>query len=158
MVHEPKRSLDELRAAVGQELGVSRWFEISQEMIDKFADITEDWQFIHIDPERAAKETPFGGAIAHGFLTVSMLSAMVYEAGPGLKGVSMGVNYGFNRLRFLNPVKAGSRIRGRFALKELDESRPGEVTYTNNVTVEIEGEDKPALVAEWIGRAYLEDK
>ena len=155
MVHDPRRTLDELREAVGAELGVSRWFTITQEMIDQFADITEDWQFIHVDPERAARETPFGGAIAHGFLTTSMLSAMVYEAGPGLKGVVHGVNYGFDRLRYINPVPAGARIRGRFVLKTLDESRPGEVTYTNTVTVEIEGQEKPALVADWIGRAYL---
>ena len=154
MVHEPKRTLEELRACVGEEIGVSRWYEITQEMIDKFADITEDWQFIHIDPEKA-KMTPFGGTIAHGFLTMSMLSTMAYEAGPGLKGVAMGVNYGFDKMRFISPVPAGAKIRGRFILKALDESKPGEVTYTNTVTVEIEGSDKPALVADWIGRAYF---
>lgn len=156
-VYEPRRSLDELRALVGTEYGVSRWIEITQDMIDRFADLTCDRQFIHVDPERAAAETPFGGAIAHGFLTLSMLSTMVYEAGPALKGLKMGVNYGCDRLRFLNPVRAGARIRGRFRLDRLDESRPGEVTYHHTVTVEIEGEEKPALVAEWIGRAYLED-
>ena len=155
MVHDPKRTLDELRALVGEEIGVSRWYEISQEMIDQFANITHDWQFIHIDPEKA-KMTPFGGTIAHGFLTMSMLSAMAYESGPGLKGVAMGVNYGFDKMRFISPVPAGAKIRGRFVLKTLDESKPGEVTYTNTVTVEIEGSDKPALVADWIGRAYLE--
>ncbi|MEO0359587.1 MAG: MaoC family dehydratase [Pseudomonadota bacterium] len=154
MSHEPKRTLDELRACLGQELGVSRWIAIDQKKIDAFADITEDWQFIHVDPEMA-KKTPFGATIAHGFLTLSMLSAFVYEAGPGLKGVAMGVNYGFDKVRFLSPVPAGARIRGRFVLTELDESKPGEVTYKQAVTVEIEGSEKPALAAEWIGRVYM---
>jgi len=154
MTHTPKRSLDELRAMLGKELGVSKWYEIDQSKIDVFADVTEDWQFIHVNPEMAAK-TPFGGTIAHGFLTLSMLSAMVYEAGPGLKDIVMGVNYGFDRIRFLSPVKAGAKIRGRFVLTELDETKPGEVTYKQAVTVEIEGSDKPALAAEWIGRVYL---
>lgn len=122
--------------------------------IDSFADSTEDHQFIHVDPESAAK-TPFGGTIAHGFLTLSLLSAMVYEAGPSLKGITMGVNYGFNKIRFLSPVRSGKRVRGRFQLLKLEEA-PGQVTYTQAVTVEIEGEEKPALIAEWIGRAYLE--
>ena len=154
MTDTPKRSLAELRESIGKELGTSRWFEIDQKKIDVFADITEDWQFIHVNPEMAAK-TPFGGTIAHGFLTLSMLSAMVYEAGPSLKEAVMGVNYGFDKIRFLSPVKAGAKVRGTFVLTELDESKPGEVTYKQAVTVEIEGSDKPALIAEWIGRAYL---
>lgn len=149
-----KRTLDELRALIGEELGVSRWFDVDQSQIDSFADSTEDHQFIHVDPESAAK-TPFGGTIAHGFLTLSLLSAMVYEAGPSLKGITMGVNYGFNKIRFLSPVRSGKRVRGRFQLLKLEEA-PGQVTYTQAVTVEIEGEEKPALIAEWIGRAYLE--
>lgn len=155
MSHEPRRTLDELKALVGQEMGVSKWFDITQDRIDKFADVTEDWQFIHIDPDRAAAETPFGGTIAHGFLTVSLLSAMVYEAGPGLKGIKSSVNYGFDKLRFVSPVKAGARVRGRFTLTKLDTSKPGEVTYVQNVAVEVEGSDKPALVADWIGRVYI---
>lgn len=154
MTDTPKRSLAELREMIGQELGTSRWFEIDQKKIDVFADVTEDWQFIHVNPEMAAK-TPFGGTIAHGFLTLSMLSAMVYEAGPSLKEAVMGVNYGFDKIRFLSPVRAGAKVRGKFVLTELDESKPGEVTYKQAVTVEIEGSDKPALIAEWIGRAYL---
>ena len=150
-----RRTLDELRELVGQEYGVSSWIEVTQDMINKFADLTADHQFIHIDPERAAKETPFGGAIAHGFLTLSLLSAMGYEAGPGLKGLAMGVNYGMDKMRFLSPVPAGARVRGRFSLMELDESRPGEITYKNAVTVEIEGSDRPAIYAEWIGRGYF---
>ncbi|MEO1611807.1 MAG: MaoC family dehydratase [Pseudomonadota bacterium] len=155
MSHVPKRTVEELEALVGQEMGVSRWFEVTQDRIDKFADVTEDWQYIHLDPERAAAETPFGGAIAHGFLTVSLLSAMVYEAGPGVKGIKSSVNYGFDKLRFISPVKAGARIRGRFTLTKFDTSKPGEVTYHQNVVVEIEGEEKPALVCDWIGRVYI---
>ncbi|UYV37092.1 MaoC family dehydratase [Rhodobacteraceae bacterium D3-12] len=146
-------TLDEMRALVGKEMGVSSWFEIDQKRIDAFADVTEDWQFIHVDPDAAAK-TPFGTTIAHGFLTLSMLSAMVYEM-PVLDGVVMGVNYGFDKVRFLSPVPAGSRIRARFVLSELDESKPGFVTSYTAVTVEIEGHDKPALAADWIGRRYF---
>lgn len=155
MVFDGKRTVEELRALVGAEIGISRWIEISQEMIDEFAEITDDRQFIHIDPAAAA-QTPFGATIAHGFLTLSMLSTMAYEAGPLLKGVEMGVNYGFDRIRFLSPVRAGRRIRARFTLTRLDESVPGQATYAQAVTMEIEGEEKPALVADWIGRVYLE--
>ncbi|WP_179961580.1 MaoC family dehydratase [Pikeienuella piscinae] len=155
MGFKAKRSLAELRALIGSEIGVSRWIEVNQSMIDGFAEITDDHQFIHVDPVKAA-ETPFGGTIAHGFLTLSLLSTMVYEAGPSLNGVTMGVNYGFDRVRFLSPVRSGKRVRGRFTLAKLDESVPGEATYRQNVTVEIEGEEKPALIAEWIGRVYLE--
>lgn len=149
------RTVDDLNALVGTEIGVSRWIDVTQDMIDAFAGVTGDHQFIHVDPERA-KATPFGGTIAHGFLTLSLLSTMVYEAGPSLKGVAMGVNYGFDKIRFLSPVASGARIRGRFTLTELDISKPGQATYKQAVTVEIEGGDKPALIAEWIGRAYLE--
>ena len=138
---------------VGQEIGVSDWFEITQERIDQFADCTEDWQYIHVDPEKAAK-TPFGTTIAHGFLTMSMLSAMVYQM-PSMEGVTMGVNYGMNKMRFVSPVPVGSRIRGRFVLSKFEEIRPGEVQTTTTVTVEIEGKEKPALVAEWLGRRYF---
>src|SRR5580692_7213184 len=110
-------TIDELIALAGSETGVSRWFTIDQKRIDAFAEITEDRQFIHIDPE-AARATPFGGTIAHGFLTLAMLSAMAKDALPPLAGVALGVNYGLDRLRFLTPVKAGARVRGRFALTE----------------------------------------
>ncbi|MGB2201180.1 MAG: MaoC family dehydratase [Pseudooceanicola atlanticus] len=143
----------EFEAMVGQEIGVSDWFEITQERIDQFADCTEDWQYIHVDPEKAAK-TPFGTTIAHGFLTMSMLSAMVYQM-PSMEGVTMGVNYGMNKMRFVSPVPVGSRIRGRFVLSKFEEIRPGEVQTTTTVTVEIEGKEKPALVAEWLGRRYF---
>ena len=144
---------EEFEAMVGQEIGVSDWFEITQERIDQFADCTEDWQFIHVDPEKA-KETPFGTTIAHGFLTLSMLSAMVYQM-PSMEGVTMGVNYGMNKMRFVSPVPVGSKIRGRFVLTKFEEIRPGEVQTTTTVTVEIEGKEKPALVAEWLGRRYF---
>lgn len=146
-------TLEEMRALVGKKMGTSSWFTIDQKRIDAFADVTEDWQFIHVDPE-AAKQTPFGTTIAHGFLTLSMLSAMVYEM-PVLENVAMGVNYGFDKVRFLSPVPAGARIRGHFTLTALDERKPGFVTSYTTVEVEIEGQDKPALVADWIGRRYF---
>ena len=147
--------LAEAKAKVGTELGVSRWFGIGQDRIDAFADATEDWLFIHTDPERAAREAPYGGTIAHGFLTASLLAAMAYDALPRVEGAPRGVNYGFDRLRFVAPVRAGKRVRGRFNLSKLDAGRPGEVTLHYAVTVEIEGEDRPALVADWITRQYF---
>ncbi|MCP3972352.1 MAG: MaoC family dehydratase [Rhodobacteraceae bacterium] len=144
---------DQLRAMTGSPAGTSRWFEITQQTIDAFAGITEDRQFIHIDPQRAA-ETPFGGTIAHGFLTLAMLSAMAYDAQPQVAGARLSVNYGFNRLRFLAPVPAGGRIRGHFTLRAVEETVVGEITLTWGVEVEIEGQAKPALAAEWINRHY----
>lgn len=147
--------LEEARAQTGQEVGISRWFPIDQKVIDAFADATEDWQFIHIDP-KAAEASPFGGTIAHGFLTLSLLSAMAYDALPEISGQEMAVNYGFDRIRFLSPVPSGARIRARFTQQGLEERRPGEITLTYNVTIEIEGAEKPALSAVWINRRYLE--
>ncbi len=149
-----KVTREEMAARIGQEVGVSRWFEVTQAMVDAFADVTEDHQFIHTDPERA-KATPFGGTIAHGFLTLSLLSAMVYDAVPAIEGVTMGVNYGFDRVRFISPVKVGSRVRARFVLTAFDQRAPGEVQSTLDVTVEIEGEAKPALSATWLSRRYF---
>ena len=140
-------TLQELQARVGETIGTSDWYTIDQDRIDRFADTTEDHQFIHVDPE-AAKATPFGGTIAHGFLTLSMLAAFMSELEK--PRVQMSVNYGFNKVRFLVPVKSGKRIRGHFKLLELAEKRPGQWQQTVEATVEIEGEDKPALVAEWI--------
>ena len=144
----------EYHARVGTSFGASEWYLIDQARIDDFAKNTEDFQFIHIDTERA-KDTPFGTTIAHGFLTLSMLSAMFYDVVPDIMGSKMGVNYGFDKIRFLAPVKAGVRIRGHFTLLELREARPGEVTNVWEVKVEIENEDKPALIAKWIGRDYV---
>jgi acyl dehydratase len=140
----------ELQGLIGQEVGVSKWFEVSQARIDAFADCTEDHQFIHVDPE-AAKATPFGGTIAHGFLTLSLASAMSYDAVAPLEGVAMGVNYGFDKLRFLAPVLAGSRVRGRFRLLSAEDKGSGRWLLKHELTVEIEGGDKPALIAEWLG-------
>jgi len=139
----------DLPRLIGQEIGVSRWFEVDQARIDAFADITEDRQFIHVDPE-AARTTPLGGTIAHGFLTLSLASAMSYDCVPPLAGVAMGLNYGFDKLRFLAPVPAGSRVRGRFRLLSADDKGGGRWLLKHELTVEIEGADKPALVAEWL--------
>ncbi len=146
---------DAYLAMVGKEIGVSPWHLIDQKRIDAFAETTEDHQFIHVDPDRAARETPFGGAIAHGFLTMSMLSVFNYEVIPKIEGATMGVNYGFDRLRFISPVRAGSRIRGRFVLTEAKMRSANELMSRTGVTVEIEGADKPALVADWIGLVYF---
>ena len=150
----PLLNRDNLQQHVGQSIGVSSWVEVPQSRIDAFADCTEDHQFIHVDPE-AAKATPFGGTIAHGFLTLSLASAMSYDAVPPLEGVVMGVNYGFDKLRFLAPVPAGSKVRGRFKLLAADDKgAQGGVTrwlLKHELTVEIEGADKPALIAEWLG-------
>ena len=147
-------SVDEVKAMTGKEIGVSDWFEINQERINAFADITEDWQYIHIDPERAAA-TPFGTTIAHGFLTLSMLSALGQNALPQLEGAVMGVNYGFDKVRFVSPVPSGARIRGRFSLLSADELKPGEITLKYNVEVEVENASKPSVIAEWISRQYF---
>lgn len=148
-------SLEALRDMVGTETGVSDWLEIGQDRIDAFADLCGDHQFIHVDPERAAG-TPMGGTIAHGFYTMSLLSYLGMGARPRLEGIRHSVNYGIDRLRFVAPVPAGARIRARFVLAGLEERKPGEITQTYDVTVEIEGQDRPALVCRWLSRAYLE--
>nr|WP_249788195.1 MaoC family dehydratase [Bradyrhizobium sp. NBAIM01] len=140
---------------IGKEIGVSSWHLIDQPRIDSYADVIEDHQFIHVDPERAKKETAFGTTIAHGFLTMSLLSIMSYEVMPVIAGTTMGVNYGFDRLRFISPVRSGKRVRGRFVLAEAKLRKPNELQSRTNVTVEIEGEDKPALVADWLGLIYF---
>ncbi|RED11305.1 MaoC family dehydratase [Pontivivens insulae] len=145
--------LDDLTAAIGSRVGTSRWFEVTQDQIDAFATLTDDAQFIHVDPARAA-QTPFGGTIAHGFLTLSMLSAMAYDAAPVPEGAAMGVNYGFDKVRFLSPVPAGARIRAQFDLTAVEVADPT-VTCRMSVVVEIENAPKPALAAEWITRTYL---
>ena len=148
-------TVDEMKARVGTEQ-VSDWVTVSQDMIDKFADATGDHQFIHVDPARAAL-TPFGTTIAHGFLTLSLmplLSSKIADA-PTLEGVKMGVNYGGNKVRFLTPVKSGSKVRGRFKLLEFAEKQPGRYQQTNEFTVEIEGGDKPALIAEWMSQIFV---
>jgi acyl dehydratase len=152
---KPPVTLDAYQAMVGKEIGVSSWHLIDQPRIDTYADVIEDHQFIHIDPERARKETAFGTTIAHGFLTMSLLSIMSYEVMPVIAGTTMGVNYGFDKLRFISPVRSGKLVRGRFVLAEAKLRKPNELQSRTNVTVEIEGEDKPALVAEWLGLIYF---
>jgi len=140
---------------VGKLIGTSKWFVIDQSRIDAFADVTEDYQFIHMDPEKAV-ETPFGQTVAHGFLTLSMLSAMSYDAIPRVEGLKMGVNYGFNKIRFVTPVAAGSKVRAHFTLKSSKVKNPGELTNIVDLSIEIDGSDRPALVAEWVSRQYFE--
>lgn len=152
----PRMTLAELQARAGEELAVSRWMRLDQSRIDAFAELTEDRQFIHVDPVRARAQSPFGGTIAHGFLTLSMISAMAYDAEPVLAGARYGVNYGFDRVRFLAPVPAGARIRGRFVLAGCEERTPREVTLSWDLTVEVEGAGRPAIAARWMQRWYLE--
>jgi acyl dehydratase len=146
------KSIRELEGRVGEEVGISPWLEVTQERIDTFAKAIEDFQWIHVDPERA-RSSPFGGTIAHGFLTLSLLSRLS-ELTFSFSDRRMGVNYGLNRVRFTAPVPSGSRVRARFVLAKLERIEGNGVQVTWNVTVEIEGKDKPALVAEWIGRHY----
>lgn len=160
MIPDPQEKpvpVEALKGLVGSEVGVSSWHVIDQAMIDAFAAVTKDHQYIHVDPDAAAK-TPFGGTIAHGFLTLSLLSAMGLEAQPKIAGAVMGINYGFDRVRFLYPVKTGSRIRGRFVLKDFKSQKPGELDLTWGATVEIEGERRTAMSADWLNRFYLDDK
>jgi acyl dehydratase len=134
---------------VGNTVGTSSWFTISQAQINTFGDATHDHQFIHVDPIKA-KETPFGGTIAHGFLSLSLLSAIAYEAGLQLENMTMGLNYGFEKIRFLQPVAVNSKVRGKMSLTEFTEKRPGQFLFNWLVEVEIEGETKPALTAQWL--------
>ena len=147
--------ISELRDRVGQEVGVSRWIEVTQGVIDGFAEVTQDRQFIHVDPKRAAAETPFGGTIAHGFLTLSLLSAFAYDALPQIEGRAMGINYGLDKIRFLSPVRSGSRVRARFRLAEVQMRSPTEALMRYGVMVEIEGAQRPALAADWLTMAVL---
>src|SRR5918997_6362183 len=137
----PIASIEDIQSKVGTEVGVSDWIPVDQARIDAFADITEDPQFIHIDPEAAAK-TPFGGTVAHGFLTLSLLSRMAADAMLRPETIRMAVNYGFERVRFMAPVRSGKSVRGRFRLDRFEERRPGQWQFVHNVVVEIESEDK----------------
>ena len=143
----------ELAGLIGTEIGASDWAVMDQNRINVFADVTEDHQFIHVN-EEAAKLTPFGGTIAHGFLTLSMLSKFSEGSGLVIEGIKMGVNYGFEKVRFLAPVPSGSKIRGRFNLKDAVEKKPGQFLLTYEVTVDIEGQDKPALIADWLAMQF----
>jgi acyl dehydratase len=144
-------SLRDLEQRVGEEVGISPWIEVTQERIDTFAKAIDDFQWIHVDPPRA-KDSPFGGTIAHGFLTLSLLSHLS-ERTFGFTDRKMGINYGLNRVRFTSPVPSGARVRARFTLAKYERLEGG-VQVTWNTVVEIEGKDKPALIAEWLGRHY----
>jgi acyl dehydratase len=150
----PVASIEDIGARLGTEVGVSDWILVDQARIDAFAAVTDDHQFIHVDPEAAA-QTPFGGTIAHGFLTLSLLSRMAADAMLRPETIRMGVNYGFEKVRFLAPVRSGKRVRGRFRLDRFEEKRPGQYQFVHEVIVEIENEDKPALIAEWIGMIFV---
>jgi len=147
-------TFDALRTRVGQEIGVSAWTTIDQPMIDAFARLTGDQHFIHVDPVRAAA-LPLKGTIAHGFLTMSLLSNMAYQVCPSIEGVKFPLNYGFNRLRFVAPVPVNSRVRAHFVLKEIEALDDAQRQIVYEVSVEIEGKPKPALVAEWLTRVIV---
>ncbi|HEX4801712.1 MAG: MaoC family dehydratase [Myxococcales bacterium] len=150
----PLASVTEIKSRVGDEVGVSSWIEVDQARIEAFAEATEDRQFIHVDPEAAA-QTPFGGTIAHGFLSLSLLSRMGAEAVLVPDGMKMAVNYGLDRVRFLAPVRSGKRVRGRFTLDSVEEKAPGQILLKHQVMVEIEDEDKPALSATWLTLLFV---
>jgi acyl dehydratase len=145
----PVAALADIVASVGRALPASAWALVDQQKIDQFAALTGDHQFLHVDPERA-RLSPFGGTIAHGLLTLSMLPAFVYEVIPTPPEVKLGVNYGYNKIRFVTPVRSGKRIRGRFTITAFTETKPGRWQQIIDAAVEIEGETRPALVAEWI--------
>lgn len=147
---------EEYLNAAGREFGPSEWIKIDQQRINKFAEATDDYQFIHVDPERAAKETPFGSTIAHGFLTLSLLVPLIADIQPKIEGVKMGINYGLDKVRFLQPVKVDSEIRGKVKILSVEEKRPGQFLTKTEVTIEIKGETKPALIAEWLGMSYTD--
>jgi acyl dehydratase len=149
----PVASLEEIGAKLGSEIGASPWILVDQQSIDAFADVTGDHQFIHVDPEAAAR-TPFRGTVAHGFLTLSLLSQMAASVMYVPATMRMAVNYGFDKVRFIAPVRSGGRVRGRFTLAAMEEKRPNQWQFVHHVTVEIENEDKPALTAEWIGLIF----
>jgi acyl dehydratase len=150
----PVATIEEIQGRVGSEIGVSDWLVVDQARIDAFADITEDHQFIHVDPERAAK-TPFRGTVAHGFLTLSLLSRMAEGVMLRPETLRMAVNYGFDKVRFMGPVRSGKRVRGRFKMLSAEEKRASQWQITYEVTVEIEDEEKPALIADWIGYMFI---
>lgn len=145
-------SLEEAQQLVGQEVGLTPWLEITQARIDQFADATGDHQFIHVDPARARAETPFGGTIAHGFLTLSLLSCLGNQTGTvRVRDCRMVINYGLDTVRFLNPVRCGVRIRARYTLLNVTEKSPGQYLIKHRAVVEIEGEEKPAMIADTLG-------
>ena len=154
MATRAEQAAEQLRERLGTEDGPGEWFTVTQDVVDRFADVTLDHQFIHVDPQRAAKESPFGGTIAHGFLTLSLLTHLdsTIERDPAYAGTVMGVNYGFDRIRFVSPVPVGSRIRARATLGAVDLKGPNDLQISRTMVVEIEGQERPALVADWLTR------
>jgi acyl dehydratase len=150
----PIVTLEELHARIGTQIGISEWITIDQKRIDEFADVTEDRQFIHVDPN-AAKETMFGGTVAHGFLSLSLLSRMAFDVMLVPDNLKMAVNYGFDRVRFLAPVPVGARVRGMFTLTNVEEKSLGQLLVHHNVMVDIDITEKPALTADWISLLVL---
>lgn len=148
-------TLDQINVAGDRTLGVSKWIRVTQADINAFADVTHDWQFIHVD-QIAASEGPFETTIAHGFLTLALLSEMSFDTMPRIDGVQSSLNYGFNKVRFLSPVRSGERVRGHFVLKHAEQRRPDSVLLAVDVSVEIEDRQTPALVAEWLIQANIE--
>jgi acyl dehydratase len=145
-------SLEEAQTLIGQEVGITEWLQITQEKVNQFAEATGDFQFIHLDEQRARQETPFGGTIAHGFLTLSLLSMLSAQTDTiRIKGANVLINYGLDKVRFINPVRVGKRIRARFELLSAIEKSPGQHLLKHKATIEIEGVDKPAMIAEWLG-------
>lgn len=142
--------LADMSTRIGAELGCSPWIRVTQDMIDRFASTTRDEQWIHVDPERARNESPFGGTVAHGFLTLSLASRFSYDALTEPAGQTMSVNYGFEKLRFLTPVKPGDNLRGRFALSAVSAKATNQILLQTQLKIEIEGTESPALVAEWL--------
>jgi acyl dehydratase len=154
-LNPPVFTVAELRAHIGQEVGCASWLTISQGMIDTFANLTNDHQYIHVDPPRAMTETSYGGTIVHGFLALSMLTQMLMSAVPTIRGTSTSINYGFDKIRFLSPVRSDSAIRGRFMLAAVEERAPNELTVRYETTLEIRDNNRPALFADWLIRLYL---
>lgn len=155
MATKAEVAFEKYQSALGQSEGVGEWYQVTQDTIDAFANLTEDHQFIHVDPKMAAELSPWGVTIAHGFLTLSMLthlSGSIPQDMSRLDGIMMGVNYGFDKIRFINPVKVNARIRAEATLKSVELRDPSTLQVTRTLTVEIEGETKPALVADWITR------
>jgi len=148
-------TIQEFQAMAGTWEATSPWIDITQERINQFADATIDHQFIHVDEERAKAETPFGGTIAHGFLSLSLLSKFISDVIPSIKSKDMVINYGFEKIRFLNPVPSGSRLRAHIKLTDCHERKPGEYLCRYDVSVEIENIEKAALVAEWLGLTLI---
>ncbi|WP_115731714.1 MaoC family dehydratase [Aminobacter aminovorans] len=153
-LRKPIETYEELRANIGQELGVSDWVLVDQSRIDAFADCTGDRQWIHVDPERAKRRSPFRTTVAHGFLTLSLIGALVQEIGVVPENTLAAFNYGLDKVRFISPVKVGSRVRMRTVLMSMDDKGPGQYLLKAENTIEIEGEDKPALVAETLVMLY----